>query len=579
MSLRTKLVSLNSVAVVLLSAAFCVTAFLVLSSHFDRQAAGQIKLRSEAIDAMLRQDADLLSELSRMAAANPQFPQKVAQGDAEATALLSKSLLQGKKADFAFVVRASGALFASSWDKAPPFDPSELAGVRAALAGRQVHGFEMLGTGSYSLLAAAPIVDQGRVIAALVAGQTISGSAAWVDSVKAIHDVECTIFAEDARAATTIVRDGHRIVGTRMDNPAVIETVLRQGRAFHNRNRIEGRAYETAYWPLRNADGQVTGMGFIGQDLAYIHDTYYSLFSSIGIITLLCVGVILTTAFFMAKRLGDTLHRLAQSLLGGSDEVNSAATQVSTASQALAASASQQAASLEEASASLEEMSAMTKRNAENASQASVLMKKTRQNAEQGSQEMAAMNQAMEAIRTSSDDTARIIKTIDEIAFQTNILALNAAVEAARAGEAGAGFAVVAEEVRNLAQRSAQAARETSGQISTAIERSALGVRISEQVAASLAHIVENVRQVDHLVEEVTNASHEQNQGILQLNQAVSSMDQIVQSNAAGSEETAAAANELSAQAKTLREAVAHLSALVEGRHVDALLSEPASDA
>jgi len=271
---------------------------------------------------------------------------------------------------------------------------------------------------------------------------------------------------------------------------------------------------------------------------------------------------------FVVVGLNRILKRLSKSLSESAEQVAAAASQVSSASQALARGSGEQAASIEETSSSLEEMSSMTKRNAENAQKANGLAKQARTAADKGSADMETMTKAMQAIQSSSDDVAKIIKTIDEIAFQTNILALNAAVEAARAGEAGMGFAVVADEVRNLARRSAQAAKETSAKIQGAIGNTTQGVEISVKVALTLHEIVGKARQVDELASEVAGASGEQTQGISQINTAVGQMDKVTQSNAATAEESAAAAQQLNAQAACMKQSVNELMQLVDGRQI-----------
>ena len=260
------------------------------------------------------------------------------------------------------------------------------------------------------------------------------------------------------------------------------------------------------------------------------------------------------------------LSQVANVLNASSAQVKVGSAQLTAASQSLAEGASDQAASLEETSSSLEEMSSMTRRNAETAGKVKELGSDARQAGDAGVEDMTALVSAMDAIKTSSSDIAKIIKTIDEIAFQTNILALNAAVEAARAGEAGAGFAVVADEVRNLAQRCAQAAKETAGKIEDAVQKSARGADISAKVAKSLEEIVAKARQVDQLSGEVAVASQEQSQGIAQLNTAVTQMDKVTQTNAATAEESAAVAQELTAQAEALKDAVSDLMRLVDGQ-------------
>ena len=259
------------------------------------------------------------------------------------------------------------------------------------------------------------------------------------------------------------------------------------------------------------------------------------------------------------------LRRVATQLSEGSEQVVSAAGQVSTSAQSLSQGATEQASSLEETSASMEEMASMTRKNAEKTTEAAKLVVAVAQQVTESNVALREMVGSMAAIKESSNKVAKIIKTIDEIAFQTNILALNAAVEAARAGEAGMGFAVVADEVRNLAQRSAQAAKDTAGLIEESIVRSQEGATRVEQVAQAIGTITVSVNRVKGIVDEVREASQQQSQGIDQVTQAITQMEKVTQTTAATAEESAAASEELNAQAETSMGMVRDLEAMVGG--------------
>jgi methyl-accepting chemotaxis protein len=256
----------------------------------------------------------------------------------------------------------------------------------------------------------------------------------------------------------------------------------------------------------------------------------------------------------------DNLDQALKQVSIASEQVASASNQISSGSQAVAQGASEQASALEEISSSLQEMASMTKQNAANAQEAQSMTDAARAAADRGVDSMRRLSEAIERIKASSDETAKIVKTIDEIAFQTNLLALNAAVEAARAGDAGKGFAVVAEEVRNLAMRSAEAAKNTANLIDESVSNAENGVTTNQEVFAQLGDINDQVRKVGEVMAEIAAASEQQSQGIDQVNSAVAEMDQVTQQNAANSEESASAAEELSGQAEELRGMVSRFS-------------------
>ncbi len=412
-------------------------------------------------------------------------------------------------------------------------------------------------TGNPGFMIAAPLKSSDRIIGILYGTVSLNTlNQQFIDPVKIGKDGFAFMFQRDGGLISH--PDKSLIMKANAKDNDFSREMMAKGEgtiSYHYKDRNTMAAYrvnkETG-WLLTIAASEA-------EMLAPVRQIYYiSALSVAGVILLTIITIMLVSHIALKP-----IRRMAESLRSGAEYVASASNQVSKASQELAGGASQQAASIEETSSALEEMSSMTGHNAQNAGQANALMAETVNVVSAANQSMNELPASMDAISKASEETSKIIRTIDEIAFQTNLLALNAAVEAARAGEAGAGFAVVADEVRNLAMRAADAAKNTAALIEGTVEKIREGSEIVRKTSDGFAQVAGRAGKVEELIGEISAASSEQAQGIEQVNKAVGEMDNVVQDNAASAEESASAAEELNAQAESMKKIVFELVSFV----------------
>ncbi|PKN18321.1 MAG: methyl-accepting chemotaxis protein [Deltaproteobacteria bacterium HGW-Deltaproteobacteria-6] len=415
-------------------------------------------------------------------------------------------------------------------------------------------------TGKPAFAIAAPIKDGGTVIGVLVGVPDLTKfSEKFVDPVKIGNGGYLYLF--DGSGIVFAHRDKSLIMKLNLKDEKWASGIIQTGKGLvsYTYKGIEGTAFLV---PCKNVNWTTTAVIPTSEIL--------SRSNSMAVINLVLLGLglmlVIGSIFFMVRSIVGPINQITEGLHTVADQVATGSSEVASAGQSLADGSARQASAIEETSSSLEEMTAMTRRNADNAIQAKTLMAEARHVVERVDEHVNSMAAAVGEVTRSSEETGKIIKTIDEIAFQTNLLALNAAVEAARAGEAGAGFAVVSDEVRNLAIRAADAARSTSSLIENTITTVHKSRELTAQTQTAFKENMEISAKVGNLVDEIAAASQEQAQGIDQISKAVAEMDKVVQQTAANAEESAGASEEMSGQATRMKKYADDLTVIIAGR-------------
>lgn len=590
---------LFTVVSVLIGISLIVSTALIQFNSFNDSVSREEAIKGmEGLNTLIEDYKEESLRNAKMLSLNRELINAVENKDYNGIYNIVSSIAKQSKIDYIIVTDSNGSILAHTYDTNIKGNSiSSQSGIQTALRGNTFSTVESDEIVGLSAKSGVPLKNEAGTVIGTISTGFLLDKVEIMDKLKQIYKTDLTLFLGDVRYNTTIVQNGSRLVGTKLDSK-IADIVLNRKEKYIGNAEILGIPYICAYMPLLNSDNQAIGVVFAGQSISEVIAARNKTISLLLVISILIIFLLSAFIYFYinrsvskplfqvvsaAEKIADgnlnvnidfksndeigtlcrSFNKMTRKLNEVLNSINIAAKQVAAGSNQLSASsiglsqgASEQASSIEELTATLEEISIQTKQNAKSANEANELAEFAKSNAMTGNKQMKEMLGSMEEINKSSNNISKIIKVIDEIAFQTNILALNAAVEAARAGQYGKGFAVVAEEVRNLAMRSANAAKETTEMIENSIKSVEGGTKIANKTAEALDSIVESISKVANLVKDIAVASNEQATGIEQVNQAIVQVSQVVQTNSTASQESAAASQELMSQAETLKEQV-----------------------
>ncbi|MDR0354660.1 MAG: methyl-accepting chemotaxis protein [Deltaproteobacteria bacterium] len=414
-----------------------------------------------------------------------------------------------------------------------------------------------------------PVVIGGSTVGKLVAGR-FAFNYAFAADIKESLGTEFSVICEDTRCVTTLKNEqGQSLEGTKVTDPVILDTVLTKAQTISRKVQMFGQEFDTFYWPIQDVSKKVIGMFFVGISTDAIKETQREFLISVLSILIGVMVVVIVVTKIVVGSISKSLLKIMSELQNSFDQVNRCSGDILNSSETLSQGADNQHSSLQETAAILDEMMAMTKQSADNSNLTKDSNSQTNRLIKDGVQLTEEMMRAMSQIENSARKIEAIIKTIDDIAFQTNLLALNAAVEAARAGEAGAGFAVVAEEVRNLSMRSSEAAKNSNELITASVDSVAFGVKLANQLDECFKKIENGSDLVSTLIDEISVATGEQAKGAARAEQSVDSTSKVAERNAHEANASAQASQSLNEAALNLDEAIANLGGLINGRNED----------
>ena len=565
MTVKKKILILTIALTAICAIAIFIASIILFVGNLNEAAEHRINFASDLLAREIEQSKSKSYIAATDLTYNNDLKNSIASGNRNEMLRVASDLVVRLDIDFCTITDNTGTIWVRTHE---PDNYGDNIGnqenIKSAMSGNTLTVVESGSAVKLSIRTGMPVFDEKNNVIGIISVGFRLDTDAFVDSIKEMTDCEVTIFLGDERVSTTVINaEKKRAVGTKADEK-VSKQVL-SGTPYLGKAQVVGKSAITKYIPLYGSGSSPIGMAFVGEFTSNDDGKIMTYVFTGLAITLLILAVSIVIAIYISKTIENQLANIIGAVKSAASGISASTGGLASISTNLADGSSRQASSIEETSATMNETASMIAQNAENTRLAAQIAADATGMANKGMDEMRQMTQAMNEIKESSDKVSKIIKTIDDIAFQTNLLAINATVEAARAGgDAGRSFAVVAQEVRNLAQKSAEASKETAQIIEKNITLTNSGQDISNEVSVSLSEITDKTEQLNKLINEINAASEEQSSGVKQINIAISQMEKQTQENAAMAEETTASSNNLQNDALSLNEVVEEASKMIK---------------